>query len=119
MCLVRRLQEILTESFDPILDLVTGADLMMAMVYAQELGDWDYTGMYTAVLRRRVSHTSSPSPCRPFCKVCRPRALNSAPPTLVHHGSLASSGYATTAQLKELRRVMQVYEATTQVHLCQ
>ncbi|BDA40764.1 probable chromodomain-helicase-DNA-binding protein 4 at N-terminal half [Coccomyxa sp. Obi] len=46
-------QEILTESFDPILDLVTGADLMMAMVYAQELGDWDYTGMYTAILRRR------------------------------------------------------------------
>ena len=30
----------------------------MAMVYAQELGDWDYTGMYTAVLRRRVRRCS-------------------------------------------------------------
>lgn len=54
-------QEILTESFDPILDLVTGADLMMAMVYAQELGDWDYTGMYTAILRRRVRPCSHPT----------------------------------------------------------
>ena len=48
-------QEILTESFDPIVELTTGADLMMAMVYAQELGDWDYTGMYTAILRHKVS----------------------------------------------------------------
>lgn len=65
-------QEILTESFDPILDLVTGADLMMAMVYAQELGDWDYTGMYTAILRRRVRRPrSNPSlslfPSRAVC----------------------------------------------------
>ncbi len=59
-------QEILTESFDPILDLVTGADLMMAMVYAQELGDWDYTGMYTAVLRRRVRPSSSYRPSLTF-----------------------------------------------------
>ena len=48
------LQDILTESFDPIVELTTGADLMMAMVYAQELGDWDYSGMYTAVLKFKV-----------------------------------------------------------------
>ena len=47
-------QDILTESFDPIVELTTGADLMMAMVYAQELGDWDYSGMYTAVLKFKV-----------------------------------------------------------------
>lgn len=52
------LQEILTESFDPIVELTTGADLMMAMVYSQELGDWDYTGMYTAILRHRVNFHS-------------------------------------------------------------
>jgi len=50
----RRTQEILAESFDPIVELATGADLMPAMVYAQELGAWDYTGMFTAVLRHRV-----------------------------------------------------------------
>jgi hypothetical protein len=50
----RAAQEILAESFDPIVELATGADLMPAMVYAQELGAWDYTGMFTAVLRHRV-----------------------------------------------------------------
>lgn len=53
------MQEILAESFDPIVELATGADLMPAMVYAQELGAWDYTGMFTAVLRHRVR-----APCR-------------------------------------------------------
>ena len=48
------LQDILIESFDPIVELTTGADLMVAMVYAQELGDWDYSGMYTAVLKFKV-----------------------------------------------------------------
>lgn len=58
-------QEILGESFDPIIELTTGADLMAAMVYAQELGDWDYTGMLTALLRHRVrrSPTSSLFAC--------------------------------------------------------
>ena len=36
------------------MELTTGADLMLAMVYAQELGDWDYSGMYTAVLKHKV-----------------------------------------------------------------
>ena len=52
------LQDILTESFDPIVELTTGADLMMAMVYAQELGDWDYSGMYTSVLKFKVGPLS-------------------------------------------------------------
>ncbi|CAK0734199.1 hypothetical protein CVIRNUC_000397 [Coccomyxa viridis] len=50
---LRAAQDILTESFDPIVELTTGADLMLAMVYAQELGDWDYSGMYTAVLKHK------------------------------------------------------------------
>ncbi len=45
---------ILHESFDPIIDLVTGQDLLPVMVYAQELGAWDYTGMYSAVLQHQV-----------------------------------------------------------------
>jgi len=46
---------ILHESFDPIIDLVTGQDLLPVMVYAQELGAWDYTGMYSAVLQHQVT----------------------------------------------------------------
>ena len=56
-----RAQDILTESFDPIVELTTGADLMLAMVYAQELGDWDYSGMYTAVLKHKVGPLPQPA----------------------------------------------------------
>ncbi|KAK9810346.1 hypothetical protein WJX72_009121 [[Myrmecia] bisecta] len=45
--------ELLQESFDPIIDIISGQDLLNVMVYAQELGEWDYTGMYTAVLRHK------------------------------------------------------------------
>ena len=48
------------------MELTTGADLMLAMVYAQELGDWDYSGMYTAVLKHKVG------PCLSLCEYCMP-----------------------------------------------
>lgn len=41
------------ESFDPILDVVTGQDLLPRMVYAETLGDWDFQGMHTLVLRHK------------------------------------------------------------------
>ncbi len=49
-----RVAAILHESFDPIIDLTTGQDLLPVMVYAQELGAWDYTGVYSAVLQHQV-----------------------------------------------------------------
>jgi hypothetical protein len=52
---LKAVHDILCESFDPIMDLVSGADLMPAMVYARELGGWDYTGMFTALLRFKVT----------------------------------------------------------------
>lgn len=48
------------ESFDPIIDVGTGQDLVPAMVYAQALGDWDFTGMLTLILYHQVVH-----PCHP------------------------------------------------------
>ncbi|KAK9841250.1 hypothetical protein WJX74_002613 [Apatococcus lobatus] len=43
---------ILQTSFDPIIDKVSGKDLLEAMVFAQELEDsgWDFRGMHTALL---------------------------------------------------------------------
>ncbi|KAK9836206.1 hypothetical protein WJX84_010859, partial [Apatococcus fuscideae] len=37
-------------SFDPIIDRVSGKDLLEAMVFAREVGDWDFHGMHTAIL---------------------------------------------------------------------
>lgn len=48
-------KDILTESFDPIVD-VAGQDLLELMVGAQVSPPWDYSGMHTAILRYRVSH---------------------------------------------------------------
>jgi len=50
---LRTATDILAEAFDPILDVGTGQDLTRAMVTATQLGDWDYTGMFTALLRHR------------------------------------------------------------------
>ncbi|XP_062233952.1 uncharacterized protein LOC133931156 isoform X2 [Phragmites australis] len=38
------------ESFDPIIQITTGRDLIPAMVYGRSVRDQDYTGMYCAVL---------------------------------------------------------------------
>ena len=69
---------ILQTSFDPIIDKVSGKDLLEAMVFAQdEVGDWDFRGMHTAllfheVLPRRTSPclfmTCVPLELRGFCK---------------------------------------------------
>ena len=46
--------ETLQANFDPITDLATGQDLLACMLYAQAVGDWDFSGMYTALLKHRV-----------------------------------------------------------------
>ena len=51
---LRKAADILQESFDPIIDLSTGQDLLPVMVFAQELGAWDYTGMYTILLKHQA-----------------------------------------------------------------
>lgn len=57
-----KVASILHESFDPIIDLTTGQDLLPVMVYAQELGAWDYTGMYSAVLQHQVATLPTQQP---------------------------------------------------------
>ena len=52
---LRKAADILQESFDPIIDLSTGQDLLPVMVFALELGAWDYTGMYTILLKHQAS----------------------------------------------------------------
>ena len=52
------------ESFDPIIDIGTGQDLVQAMVYAQALGDWDFTGMFTLILYRQVCSFWEHADCR-------------------------------------------------------
>ena len=51
---------LLQESFDPILDIATGEDLVVAMVRAAAVGDFDFSGMFTAILRYQVSLASEP-----------------------------------------------------------
>ncbi|KAK9814033.1 hypothetical protein WJX73_009674 [Symbiochloris irregularis] len=41
---------LLQESFTPIIDVGTGQDLVPAMVHAEAVGDWDFTGMFTLIL---------------------------------------------------------------------
>ena len=52
--------EILNDGFDPILDQLSGQDLLKPMVYSEKQGEWDYSGMFTAVLRHGVCSTSKP-----------------------------------------------------------
>ena len=49
---------ILQTSFDPIIDRVSGKDLLEAMVFAREVGDWDFHGMHTAILYHEVCSSS-------------------------------------------------------------
>lgn len=66
---LKKAADILQESFDPIIDLTTGRDLLPVMVYAQELGAWDYTGMYSVLLKHQVG-----TRCRPVCKALKPKS---------------------------------------------
>ena len=42
---------LLQESFDPIMDLASDTDLLPLMISARQVGDWDYSGMYTLLLK--------------------------------------------------------------------
>ena len=42
---------LLQESFDPIMDLASNTDLLPLMISARQVGDWDYSGMYTLLLK--------------------------------------------------------------------
>ena len=53
--------EILQESFDPIIDQVSRQDLVRGMVYSEQQGEWDHTGMFTAILRHKVDSPPPPS----------------------------------------------------------
>lgn len=49
--ILRTAHELLQESFDPIIDVVNGVDLMPLMIYCQSYRDWDYCGCHTLLLR--------------------------------------------------------------------
>ncbi len=51
---LRAVHDIMTESFDPVLDLATGEDLLPHMVRSAVVGDWDYTGIFSLLLRHKV-----------------------------------------------------------------
>ena len=50
---LRAASAVLSESFDPILDAATGADLTHAMTWSQSAGDWDFSNMLCALLYHR------------------------------------------------------------------
>ncbi len=50
------------ESFDPIVDMSNGEDLLPKMVYADGSGDYDFQGMHAILLRYRCA---TALPCTP------------------------------------------------------
>ena len=56
------------ESFDPIIDVPSGLDLLPKMVYAETVGDWDFQGVYSVLLRHRC-----------VCVISSSRGLASTP----------------------------------------
>lgn len=52
-------QNVLQESFDPIIDKATKENLLLLMTKAEVKGEYDYRGMYTALLSHEVC-------CRPY-----------------------------------------------------
>ncbi|PRW56093.1 Nucleosome-remodeling factor subunit BPTF isoform A [Chlorella sorokiniana] len=50
---LRSAQEILQESFDPIMDLGSNTDLLPVMLYARRAGEWDYSNCLTLLLRHK------------------------------------------------------------------
>ena len=48
---LRYVKEILTESFDPIMDISTNTDLLPLMIDAAQKGDHDFRGSYSLILR--------------------------------------------------------------------
>lgn len=47
-------QNVLQESFDPIIDKATKENLLLLMTKAEVKGEYDYRGMYTALLSHEV-----------------------------------------------------------------
>ena len=47
-------QDILEESFDPIIDQISKQNLVKGMVYSEQQGEWDHSGMFAAVLKYKV-----------------------------------------------------------------
>ncbi len=41
------------ESFDPIIDVTTRQDLLPKMIYAQSLGEFDFQGIYSILLKHK------------------------------------------------------------------
>ena len=52
-------QEILEESFDPIIDQISKQNLVRGMVYSEQQGEWDHTGMFAAILKYKVCSVPS------------------------------------------------------------
>ena len=50
-------QNVLQESFDPIIDKATKENLLLLMTKAEVKGEYDYRGMYTALLSHEVCAT--------------------------------------------------------------
>lgn len=50
---LRAAQELLQESFDPIMDLSTNTDLLPLMIYARQYGEWDYKNVHVMLLRHK------------------------------------------------------------------
>lgn len=50
---LRAVGEVLGESFDPIIDIGSGVDLLPLMVFARAHGEWDYKNVHTLLLRHK------------------------------------------------------------------
>lgn len=74
-------QELLQESFDPIMDLSTNTDLLPLMIYARQYGEWDYKNVHVMLLRHKVGAAPFPlaypsvSGCMPGCHGLVPSLL--------------------------------------------
>jgi hypothetical protein len=85
-------RDLLSESFDPIIDAITGRDMLAMMVMAQATGPWDYTGMHCVLLRHKV-------PWQPVCPMTILPASTASKEAHIaacfHHASDFSSGCDT------------------------
>lgn len=59
-------QNVLQESFDPIIDKATKENLLLLMTKAEVKGEYDYRGMYTALLSHEV-RSQIVQGCEPVC----------------------------------------------------
>lgn len=88
--------DILQESFDPIIDQVSGEDLLCGMVYSEKQGEWDHTGMFAAILRHKVWPKA---PCLPHTLQLLCIRAFSPSPLLNHNGFACNSSECSTYTL--------------------